>query len=189
MHLDAEAFAALCAGQPVETLQHLLTCGRCRRRLSDILFDLDLSAEEPQDLEPATVGSSKAVTAQQILFIAIERLVAEDRHPKAISEASQLVDGLLRLPPETRLEAIEAQARFRTAEMAEVLLAEAKSSVDPTMSRHLAQLAGAILGFQSSSARRQRVDALVSCLLADAERRLGRLEIAEDIFRSAADAL
>lgn len=188
MHLDAEAFAALFAGQPVETLQHLLTCGRCRRRLSDILFDLDLPAEEPRSAEAATVAPS-ARRAQEILFVAIERLIAEDRHPRTLPETRQLVDGLLRLPPEARLEAIEAQPRFRTAETAEVLLAEAKSSVDPTMSRHLAQLAGAILDFLTSSARRQRVDALVSCLLADAERRLGRLEIAEDIFRSAADAL
>ncbi len=195
MHLDAEAFTALFAGQTVETLQHLLTCARCRRRLSGILFDLDLPAEEPGKAEAATttMAAPNSLRAQErareILLVAIERLVTEERRPRTLPEARQLVDGLLRLPPEVRLEAIEGQPRYRTGEMAEVLLAEAKRSVDPTISRHLAQLAGAILGFQPSSARRQRVDALVSCLLADAERRMGRLDIAEDIFRNAADAL
>jgi len=190
-HLDAEGFAALFEQRPVpiETLRHLLTCARCRRRLSDVLFDLRLSedVEDPEGSAPPTLAAGPHL--ETLLLQAIERLSSDERRSQNLDQPKLLVQALLSLPYEVRIEAIEAQSRFRVPEMAEILLSEARNTQDPLTSKHLASLAGAILGFNYKTARRQRVEALVSCLLADAERRTGKLELADDIFRDAANAL
>jgi tetratricopeptide (TPR) repeat protein len=216
-HLDAEAFAALIQGTPFETLQHLLTCARCRRRLSEILFDLGMPVDEAPGAWEMTAPSLRAprgpigdvpdelaaaranrlasarlgqLSPETILDSAIERLAAIGLQRADSPEARLLVESLLKLPPEVRIEAVEAQTRYRAPEMADILLAQARNgSLDPIASRHLAGLAGAILGFHTGTSRRQRVECLVSCILADAERRMGRLDLSEDIFIDAADAL
>jgi tetratricopeptide (TPR) repeat protein len=217
-HLDAEALAALLEGQSFQILQHFLTCARCRHRLSSVLFDIGMPADEGSEAWQLTAPSlgahrgpiggirdelaaplasrfasakaGKSTTLETILDNAFERLAAEQHHSGDSPEAKLLVEALLKLPPEVRIEAVEAQNRYRTPEMVDILLAEARnSSLDPPAARHLAGLAGAILGHNNGTARRQRVESLISCILADAERRMGRLDLSEDILVDAADSL
>lgn len=190
-HLDVDALATLFQHKPVPvgTLQHLLTCARCRRRLSEILFDLQ-GSDDGEDLEGSGPPSPVAAPhLEALLLAAIQRLSKPDRQSPNLDHANLMVQALLSLPAEMRLEAIEAQSRFKDPEMAEILLSEARATPDPLASKHLASLAGAILGFNVKTSRWQRLEALISCLLADAERRAGRVDLAEDIFRDAAKAL
>lgn len=199
MHLTAEDLSALLGvnsrmGLPSTTpderisfLGHLLACARCRRLLNSTLFDLQ-APETPVDAEIRPDGSISLSTVETILLRAIDRL-REEEHPPVRPEATQLAEALLDLPDHLRMDAIESQRRFHHPELVPILLKEARSSLDPVTSRHLARLAGAALGFQNATTKRQKTEAAISCLLADAERRFGNIDLAEDIFRDAAQAL
>jgi tetratricopeptide (TPR) repeat protein len=199
MHLTAEDLSALLGinsrmGLPSSTpderiavIGHLLACARCRRLLSVSLFDLQ-APESPVDAENRPDEGISISTVETVLLRAIDRL-REDENPPVRPEATQLAEALLELPDHLRLDAIESQRRFHNPELVPILLKAARSSHDPISSRHLARLAAAVLGFQNATSRRQRTEAAIGCLLADAERRFGKLDLAEDIFRDAAQAL
>ncbi len=86
---------------------------------------------------------------------------------------------------------IATEARFRDLGVAEVLLSEARtvSTDDPLQSRHLAGLAAAILEGLAPSSRGDRLQAEAAGILGDAERRGGRLDLADDFFKQAAWAM
>jgi tetratricopeptide (TPR) repeat protein len=195
MHLTAEGFAALlgvnslAASTPDERiafLGHLLACARCRRLLSATLFELQ-APELPVGSDERPDGSISFSTVETVLLQAIDRLREEEQPPRP--EAAQLAAALFELPEHLRMDAIESQRRFHDPELVPLLLQEARNSHDPITSRHLARLAGAVLGFQSPTSKRERTEATIGCLLADAERRIGKIDLAEDIFRDAARAL
>jgi tetratricopeptide (TPR) repeat protein len=116
---------------------------------------------------------------------------AEGQRHLAPHEAGLNSRDLLAVAPEARHEAIASQARFRDLTLAESLLALARESAadDPLGSRHLAGLAMAILESLAASARASRLQAEASGLLGEAERRSGRLDLAEDFFKDAAHSL
>jgi tetratricopeptide (TPR) repeat protein len=199
MHLTVEAFSALLGvetrlGLPPSTpdertavIGHLLDCPRCRRLLSATLLDPQVpdTFEGPSERPDGSVSFS---TVETVLLEAITRIRAEEQPPIS-PEAARLAEALLELPEHLRIDAVESQARFRNPDLVHVLLERARCSEDPLESRHLARLAGAALGFQTATSRRQRTEAAISCMLADAERRFGKVDLAEDIFRDAAQAL
>ena len=72
MHLDPEAMGALLSAVPSGLLAHLLSCARCRRRLSGLVVDLG-SLEgrlDAGDLD-LTVETSPRMS-QRVLIRAIE---------------------------------------------------------------------------------------------------------------------
>jgi tetratricopeptide (TPR) repeat protein len=205
-----EAEAVLSPLDRAQALQHLLVCPRCRRLLSSVFLDLDLpSTEDPAapldtaawveeagldfpraSAEPDSPEGSPAIslkTVETILFKAIERIRSEEKqdrgdHPDAVRD----VEALLSVPPELRLDTVESKARFRSPEVVDRLLSLAQASQDPFAVRQMASLAGAALGHQTETSRRHLRQALITCLMGDVERRFGRLDLAEDIFRDAA---
>jgi tetratricopeptide (TPR) repeat protein len=199
MHLDAEALEALLGALPGQPLRHLLTCARCRRRVNAILFDLTFPDADdlpfvgttPALPPPPQEDDDATALRQTLLLRAIELAEADDRRAAESPEARLASNDLLALPSELRLEGIATESRFRTLAVAEILLGKARESSpeDPIGSRDLAGLATAILENLDSTVRRSRLEAEASCLLGEAERRLGRLDLAEDLFKNAAYSL
>ncbi len=199
MHLDAEAFEALFSALPGSPLRHLLTCARCRRRINAILFDLSLPEDDdlpfvaaaPVLPPPVQEDDKTAALRETLLLRAIELAEADDRRTTESPELRLALEDLLALPSELRLETIATEKRFRTLAVAEALLDTAResSSEDPIGSRELAGMATTILESLDSTARRSRLEAEASCLLGEAERRFGRLDLAEDFFKNAAYGL
>jgi tetratricopeptide (TPR) repeat protein len=201
MHLDAEAFEALLSALPGKPLRHLLTCARCRRRINAVLFDLDSPEEEVVSALGEDGGDSGAISSagrpgapafqEALLLRALELAEAEgQKHPES-PEAQGSFRDLLAVPPELRLEAIATQPRFHDLAVAEILLAAARESAsdNPLRCRHLAGLVTAILEALGETARGSRLQAEASGLLGEAERRSGRLDLAEDFFKEAAYGL
>jgi tetratricopeptide (TPR) repeat protein len=201
MHLDAEALEALLSALPGKPLRHLLTCARCRRRINPVLFDLDSPEEEVVSALGEDGGDAGAISSaghsdapafqEALLLRALELAEAEGQKRPESPEARRSFRDLLAVPPELRLEAIATQTRFHDLAVAELLLAAARESTsdDPLQCRHLASLVTTILEALGETARGSRLQAEASGLLGEAERRSGRLDLAEDFFKEAAYGL
>jgi len=193
MHIDAKELDALLSVPLARSVQHLLTCARCRRRMTLLLLDLDPPDEEfalGNDAKGESPGVPPA-TLETLLLRAIA-LVEREGEPTSTSSESRLgVLHLLAVPPHLRLEAIATQAHFRDLGVAEILLEKARetSADEPLQTRQLAILATAILDTFDRTTKEERLLAEASCLLGDAERRLGNLDLAEDFFKDAAFGL
>ncbi|HET9208746.1 MAG TPA: tetratricopeptide repeat protein [Thermoanaerobaculia bacterium] len=183
MHLDATAIKAL-ASMPRGALAHLLSCARCRRRLAVVALE-DPSSGGP---EP----SSAPGWAETILMRAVALDLEESRREGQAAPAElELYDDLIDVEPELRVQTIAERARFRSLGLARLLVAAADgaSREDPRRSRHLAGLAAAALDRLADSQVRRRLEADATVLLAEAERRLGRFEVAEDLLKQTVVAL
>jgi tetratricopeptide (TPR) repeat protein len=172
MHLAAPELDSLVTEVPPATLAHLVTCPRCRRRLADILF---VPIKFPEQ-----AGRSRL--AETVVANAIARVTDE---PPAIElqRAADLQSVLMAIPQDQRLEAIERQPAFHSPTLAEVLLlVAADAQEDPVLSRDLAGLADAILSRLNDSTQKRELLAQAACLLTEAARRQGKLDLAEEFF-------
>lgn len=187
MHLDPEAMGALLSAVPSGLLAHLLSCARCRRRLSGLVVDLG-SLEGRLDAGGLvlTVETSPR-TSQRVLLRAIELAQAEEGRGEAEEDRRHL-DELLQLAPGQRTSTIGGQRRFQTLGLAEILVSAARMGLDddPRRSRHLAGLAVFLLDRLEETSGRRQLGATATVLLAEVERRVGRPEVAEDFLKQAA---
>jgi tetratricopeptide (TPR) repeat protein len=187
VHLDPEAMGALLSAVPSELLAHLLSCARCRRRLSDLVVDLG-SLEgrlDAGDLVPTFETSPR--TSQRVLLRAIELAQAGEGRGEAEEDRRHL-DELLQLAPGQRTLTIGSQRRFQTLGLAEILVSAARQGLDedPRQSRHLAGLAVFLLDRIEETSGRRQLGAAATVLLAEVECRVGRPEVGEDLLKQAA---
>lgn len=186
MHLDAEAMAALLSSAPLPSLEHLVGCARCRRRISEVV-----GSREELETGQRLASSRAAETSRAILLRAVE--LARESEAGSLAAASEdgvLYDQLFDIAPEGRAEAIR-RGRFRSLGLAEILISAAAEAAadDPPRSGDLAGLAAAVLERLEEQPGKNRLEALASCHLGEAERRRARPDIADDFFRQSADGL
>ncbi|HEX9944275.1 MAG TPA: tetratricopeptide repeat protein [Thermoanaerobaculia bacterium] len=195
MHLGAEGIAALLETGLEGELAHLLACPRCRRRLASVLDEpvLEEAGGAAGELRPPAPGDGRSTAlVDRVLARALEIHHLEQRRSLAdVHQTYGLYAELLNVPPQARREVLEADARFRSPDLAELLLAAADEAAadDPLRSHHLAGLAMAVLERVAATARLRRLQAVAYCALAEADRRRGRVDTAEDLLKAAMDEL
>lgn len=172
-HLGVEDWQALLPFAQPAVLLHLIRCPRCRRRL-----DAVLSEPEPEATE-GTPGSWPGLVA---LVNSLDFGIAQSLSAVSPYAAHALFDELTSLADEYRLEVLQTADRFHDLGLAELLLAAADEAASerPLRSHHLAAIAVAVLEHLEPTIRVRRRLATAYCLLGDADRRRGRLEIAAD---------
>lgn len=198
-HPDPNSFAVLVgeegAASPerIAALRHVLACPKCRRLLSDVLL---LSEEtEPDDLPYEDVlPTQDQAPIERFMFSLLERPAVSERAFAAEREAAApLYDHLMELSPGARLAAVEVpDSPYATAALASLLLDASceSASTPPDRIHHLASLAAVILDHErlagTSSSRINQLHARANVILADAHRRRGRPDTAEELLNTAA---
>jgi tetratricopeptide (TPR) repeat protein len=174
MHLEGEPLASLLA-LPPGTLEHLLDCARCRLRLRDFI---DPEVVEPlgHPLPPSGLGEAILVQATRI---------CADRDREQAQEAAQgaaLFDRLMAVEPRERQGILRKTPEFVSQGLVRVLLETGDEATDPNVSHHLGLLALTLLDQLQLPA----LSVLALCLVAEAQRRRGEIELAGEILKSAA---
>ena len=186
MHPGDDELQALAAHG--EVTRHVLDCLHCSQLLRDLVSPgswqapLDITGPVPgEEGPPSTLEEAVLLRALDMARRADVLAAAQKR------QAQGAFEELLRHPPEARAEAVETEPRFRSLALAELALeaAEEAAEEDPPQSRHFAGLAVAILERLPETSRSRGYHAAAYALLADAERRQGRREVAEDLLAAA----
>ena len=178
-------------------LDHLLTCTRCRRTLGAIVTDLlDSDPNHPglNAFPELPLGSELRRVIERVL-----KLVTDEPSPAPLlaktirSRHRRLLDA----SPEDRISLIANDVRFQDLSLAEALLVSARQSLaeNPGHALHFASLAMTSVALliasepSSDTSSARRTQALAFCLMADAQRLQGYLDVADDLLRYAASTL
>jgi hypothetical protein len=186
---DLIALLSALAPEQRESLFHLLSCERCRRRLVHVLAD-DGHGGSASEIDTSTPGGLDRLWARVASAAAfdVERLARE------LEQADALQAELLTIPDALRVEKIAAEPKYRSAALCRLLVESAlrQLTADPMRAYRLDVLALAIADRLEPPVSASRIGALRSrcwTVMGEIGRRCGDLAEAEESFAMAARTL
>ncbi len=160
MHLGREALVRYLEDPDI---RHLAECHRCRSRLSSLFLDLAMPGILPHPLEHSDEES--------LFLLALNARGVKDRALKEDREqAGPLLDQLLAVTDGSVEAVVEADFRFHSIGLANLLLNASAEAFDPNKALRLSRLALLVLDQLQESPYQSPHRALAHCLLAEARR-------------------
>jgi predicted negative regulator of RcsB-dependent stress response len=166
-------------------IRHLTDCRQCRARLAELYLDSTVPGILPRPGEGENEDGLDYLLRLSISVLG-QRTQALDTDR---DQARPLLNQLLAITEGSIEAVLEADSRFHSAGLVQLLLDAAVEAADPNEALRLARLSLLVLDQLPESPYLSPLRVLGHCRLAEARRQRGELGSAEELFREAASQL